>query len=74
MSRHDKTQSAKPLVDEYGNIHYPSEELARGGQGVVFRTTDADLAIKQPLDVPKHPSSAVTTPNSDFPSARHPPQ
>jgi serine/threonine protein kinase len=55
MSRHDKTQSAKPLVDEYGNIHYPSEELARGGQGVVFRTTDADLAIKQPLDVSGNP-------------------
>lgn len=40
----------KPIVDEYGNRHHLGEELARGGQGVVFRTTDADLAIKQPLD------------------------
>ena len=38
------------LVDEYGNVHYLTKELARGGQGVVFRTSDNDLAIKQPLD------------------------
>jgi serine/threonine protein kinase len=55
MSRPDKTPSAKPLVDEYGNIHYPLEEIARGGQGVVYRTTDADLAIKQPLDASGNP-------------------
>jgi serine/threonine protein kinase len=46
----NKTPSSKPLADEYGNFHYPADELASGGQGVVFRTTDADLAIKQPLD------------------------
>jgi len=39
----------KPLADEYGNLHYSGDELARGGQGVVFRTVDADLAIKQPI-------------------------
>ena len=38
------------LADEYGNMHNLGEELARGGQGVVLRTEDADLAIKQPLD------------------------
>jgi len=42
--------SQKTLTDEYGNLHYPADELARGGQGVVFHTKDADLAIKQPLD------------------------
>jgi len=37
-------------VDEYGNVHHIADELARGGQGVVYRTNDADLAIKHPLD------------------------
>jgi len=53
VSKPDKTAaktSPKPLADEYGNFHHPADELARGGQGVVFRTTDGDLAIKQPLD------------------------
>lgn len=47
--------STTQLVDEYGNIHVRADELARGGQGVVFRTTDADLAIKQPLDASGNP-------------------
>lgn len=55
MNSTANTPLAKPLVDEYGNIHYPAEELARGGQGIVFRTADADLAIKQPLDVSGNP-------------------
>jgi serine/threonine protein kinase len=42
--------SSQRIIDEYGNVHYIGDELARGGQGVVFRTTDVDLAIKQPLD------------------------
>lgn len=50
MKRSDETQPPKPLSDEYGNQHYLADELARGGQGVVSRTKDADLAIKQPLD------------------------
>ena len=37
------------LADQYGNQHQLGDELARGGQGVVYRTSDADLAIKQPL-------------------------
>ncbi|MBQ7178309.1 MAG: hypothetical protein IJS08_12915 [Victivallales bacterium] len=43
------SEIGKSLIDEYGNIHHLSSELARGGQGVVFRTKDVDLAIKQPL-------------------------
>jgi len=53
MSEPDKTSAKtapQPLADEYGNFHYVADQLARGGQGVVFRTTDGDLAIKQPLD------------------------
>ena len=37
------------VADQYGNQHQLFSELARGGQGVVYRTTDADLAVKQPL-------------------------
>jgi len=55
MDRSKKTQSHKPISDEYGNLHYLGDELARGGQGVVFGTSDADLAIKQPLDASGQP-------------------
>ena len=37
------------LADQYGYRHRLAGELARGGQGVVYRTADPDLAIKQPL-------------------------
>lgn len=37
------------VVDKYGNRHHLRTELARGGQGAVYRTADADLAIKFPL-------------------------
>jgi hypothetical protein len=50
MNRPDTIASPQTLSDDYGNRHYRAEEVARGGQGVVFRTKDADLAIKQPLD------------------------
>ena len=55
MDRSKKTQAPTPISDEYGNLHYLADELARGGQGVVFRTRDADLAIKQPLDASGQP-------------------
>ncbi len=40
----------KNFVDEFGNIHEVDVELGRGGQGVVFRTQDPDIAIKLVLD------------------------
>jgi serine/threonine protein kinase len=55
MTTPDRGQASLPLADEYGNLHYLDVELARGGQGVVFRTMDADLAIKQPLDASGQP-------------------
>ena len=48
-------QALKPLVDEYNNVHQMADELARGGQGVVYRTKDADLTVKQPLDAAGQP-------------------
>lgn len=59
MIAENKTLSTKRLADEYGNVHYSTDELARGGQGVVFRTADADLAIKQPFDASGHPDTSV---------------
>jgi hypothetical protein len=47
--------SSKSFSDEFYNLHYLGDELARGGQGVVFRTRDSDLAIKQPLNAAGKP-------------------
>jgi len=55
----ESAKSPKPLADEYGNLHYLSDELARGGQGVVFRTIDVDLAVKQPLNAVGEPDKDV---------------
>ncbi|NHM16522.1 protein kinase [Eggerthellaceae bacterium zg-887] len=44
------SRSGAARVDEYGNVHFLRKELSRGGQGVVYRTKDPDLAIKQPID------------------------
>ena len=43
------------LLDQYGNRYQLGDELARGGQGVVYRTSDADLAIKQPVGADGEP-------------------
>lgn len=43
------------LADQYGYLHQLAGELARGGQGVVFRTGDPDLAVKQPLGTDGQP-------------------
>ncbi|MDR0551186.1 MAG: hypothetical protein LBG72_04115 [Spirochaetaceae bacterium] len=65
MSKSDRTDtnskipSPAPLADEYGNIHYLGDELARGGQGVVFRTKDADLAIKRALNAAGAPDKSA---------------
>ena len=59
MNKSGKTKAPNTLCDEYNNRHYLAEELARGGQGVVYRTRDADLAIKQPLDVSGEPDKAA---------------
>lgn len=49
MQKHN-VPASKEFIDQYGNIFYITKELSRGGQGVVFRTKDPDLAIKQPLN------------------------
>ncbi len=41
---------AAEFVDEYFHVHERGTELGRGGQGVVFRTRDPDVAIKLALD------------------------
>lgn len=38
------------FVDEFSNVHTRDVELGRGGQGVVYRTKDADIALKLALD------------------------
>ena len=53
------TKKTLYLADEYGNVHYLADKLARGGQGVVYRTSDDDLAIKQPLDKNGNPDKDV---------------
>jgi serine/threonine protein kinase len=40
------TYLSKAVLDNFGNIHHLQEEIASGGQGSVFRTTDDDLAVK----------------------------
>jgi hypothetical protein len=59
MIESDKHNAQAPLADEYGNVHHLADELARGGQGVVFRTRDADLAIKQPLAASGQPDKSA---------------
>lgn len=47
----EASEVRRKVVDEYGNeFQLEGTELARGGQGVVLRTTEGDLAVKQPTD------------------------
>lgn len=43
-------QRFNKYVDEYQNVHIQDKVLGQGGQGVVFRTKDPDLAIKLVTD------------------------
>lgn len=36
--------------DNYGHKHYLTNEISRGGQGAVFRTKDANIAVKLSLE------------------------
>ena len=44
------SQKFNEYVDEYQNIHSQDKVLGQGGQGMVFRTKDPDLAIKLVTD------------------------
>lgn len=44
------SQRFNEYVDEYQNVHIQDKVLGKGGQGVVFRTKDPDLAIKLVTD------------------------
>ena len=44
------SQRSKKYADEYQKIHIQDKVLGKGGQGVVFRTKDPDLAIKLVTD------------------------
>ena len=46
MSDFIQPKAQAPLADEYGNVHYLGDELARGGQGVVFRGSLAEHAAQ----------------------------
>ena len=48
-------QRSNKFVDEYQNVHIKDEILGQGGQGVVFRTKDPDLAIKLVTDESGNP-------------------
>ncbi len=49
------SQEIKKYVDDYQNVHLEGEMLGQGGQGVVFRTNDPDLAIKLVTDESGNP-------------------
>tara|TARA_B100000446_G_scaffold188337_1_gene223809 strand:+ start:9918 stop:11474 length:1557 start_codon:yes stop_codon:yes gene_type:complete len=49
------SQRFNEYVDEYQNVHIQDKVLGQGGQGVVFRTKDPDLAIKLVTDESGNP-------------------
>lgn len=51
------SQSSFTFVDEYHNVHIQDRVLGQGGQGMVFRTKDPDLAIKLVTDESGNPLS-----------------
>lgn len=50
------SQRFNEYVDEYQNVHILGDQLAPpGGQGIVYRTKDPDLAIKLVIDSKGNP-------------------
>ena len=52
MTNRPRSKAPPPrreVVDQNGNVFVVASELSRGGQGVVFRTADGDIALKQPI-------------------------
>lgn len=52
------SQKTNEYIDEYQNVHMQGDVLGQGGQGVVFRTKDPDLAIKLVTDENGNPITA----------------
>jgi serine/threonine protein kinase len=48
-------QRFNEYVDEYQNVHIQDKVIGQGGQGIVFRTKDPDLAIKLVTDESGNP-------------------
>ena len=49
------SQRFNEYVDEYQNVHIQDEVRGRGGQGIVYRPKDPDLAIKLVIDSKGNP-------------------
>lgn len=43
------------LVDEFQNVYFSAGELGRGGQGIVLRTRDSEIAVKLVTDEAQQP-------------------
>lgn len=43
------------LVDEFENVYFSAGEVGRGGQGIVLRTRDSDIAVKLITDELQQP-------------------
>lgn len=48
-----EVSSLQEVSDQFGNVfQIDNKPLSKGGQGVVYRTSDSDIAIKQPIKQP----------------------
>ncbi|WP_458400438.1 protein kinase domain-containing protein [Mailhella sp.] len=45
-------------VDEYHNVHFQEQILGQGGQGIVYKTQDPDIALKVSVDASGEPLKA----------------
>ena len=55
------SQKFNRIVDEYQNVHIQDKKLGQGGQGIVYRTKDPDLAIKLVTDESGNPLRDATS-------------